>query len=121
MMMRVLILLVSCSVLVSGPVTSAGAVGQNWDICTFKDPIGSQPLDPNYLSLDSSRDELVIADIVRRVNHAGYTNTELRTIKLSLDNTWYIALIGPYNSKSRLDEDRRALRQLGFHAVPRAY
>jgi len=117
MMIRMLMLLVGCSVLVSGSVASASA-DQGWDICTFKDPIGSQPLESNYLSLGSNRDELIIADMVRRVNRAGYANTAVQTIKLSQENIWYIVVIGPYEDRVRLDEDKHALRQLGFYAGP---
>ena len=124
MMIRVLMLLLGCSGLVSGCVVSdsaGGVIDRGWDICTFTDPIGSQPLEPNYLSLDSSRDELIIADMVRRVNRAGYANTAVQTIKLSQENIWYIVVIGPYEDGVRLDEERRVLHQLGFHAEPRVY
>ena len=108
----------------SGSLASAG-IGetsrQDWDICTFKDPKGSQPPEVNYISLGSSRDELIIADMVRRANHAGYANTAVQTIKLSQENTWYIVVVGPYENKSRLNEDERVLHQLGFHPVPSRY
>ena len=121
MMIRVLMLLLGCSVLVSGSVASdsaGGVIDRGWDICTFTDPIGSQPLEPNHLSLDSSRDELIIADMVRRVNRAGYANTAVQTIKLSQENIWYIVVVGPYENKSKLDDNEHALRQLGFYAGP---
>tara|TARA_B110000967_G_C18333653_1_gene293248 strand:- start:136 stop:510 length:375 start_codon:yes stop_codon:yes gene_type:complete len=124
MVIRILALLLGCCVPLSGSLASAG-IGetslQDWDICTFKDPKGSQPPEVNYISLGSSRDELIIADMVRRANHAGYANTAVQTIKLSQENTWYIVSVGPYADKGKLDEDERVLHQLGFHPVPSPY